>query len=34
VRRVVVRGNNVASVVLASKEVNELVREGDDWKVD
>ena len=33
VRRVVVRGN-LASVVLASKEVNELVREGDDWKID
>lgn len=33
VRRVIVRGN-LASVVLSSKEVNELVREGDDWKID
>ena len=33
VRRVVVRGD-LASVVLSSKEVNELTREGGDWKVD
>jgi hypothetical protein len=33
VRRVIVRGS-LASVVLASKEVNELVRDGDDWKID
>ena len=33
VRRVVVRGD-LASVVLSSKEVNELTREGSDWKVD
>jgi hypothetical protein len=33
VRHVVVRGD-LASVVLSSKEVNELTREGSDWKVD
>ncbi|MEP6739779.1 MAG: hypothetical protein ABJA61_05340 [Caldimonas sp.] len=33
VRRVIVRGD-LASVVLSTKEVNELVREGADWKVD
>ena len=33
VRRVIVRGN-LASVVLSTKEVNELAREGDDWKVE
>ncbi len=33
VRRVIVRGD-LASVVPSSKEVDELVREGDIWKID